>query len=263
MQGVANDANIVALQIFSFDTVTINRNAKIAPTVFREDALAFIQAILSGTTQGTTSNPYTLVMSFANGGSHVNVELPLDGGCRDFGRSLSTPPADTSAAFATAIAQLYARGVPAVAATGNFYDRARVSWPACVKHVIKVGALVNDTNTPSIHPRGNLSNPIGFPGDQWYVAPGFFITSSVLPPFPSPINTTFSTTASYGGTSFAAPHVAGLYAIIKAAIPGISVSDATAYINNNLSQELPQTCGLGYAPTGCYKFRRLLIPALP
>jgi subtilisin family serine protease len=72
----------------------------------------------------------------------------------------------------------------------------------------------------------------------------------------SSTRTSTTSTASWAGTSMAAPHVAGVYAGIKAANPsGISVADVTAWIVG--TGNIPVTVNL---PGGNETFRRVRIP---
>jgi hypothetical protein len=59
------------------------------------------------------------------------------------------------------------------------------------------------------------------------------------------------------GTSQAAPHATGFYALIKNASPGITVADASAWIISTGSIQV--TLNLG-APHNNVNFRRLRMP---
>ncbi|MBX3631086.1 MAG: S8 family serine peptidase [Nitrosomonas sp.] len=60
------------------------------------------------------------------------------------------------------------------------------------------------------------------------------------------------------GTSQAAPHIAGVYAAVKATSPlGVSVADVTALVISTGS--IPVTVNLP-APTGNQVFRRVRVP---
>ena len=62
---------------------------------------------------------------------------------------------------------------------------------------------------------------------------------------------------SFNGTSFAAPHVAGLFAIVKAVFPGISVDSVNAYFLTEASVpvSVPVT-----APVLPYTLQRVRVP---
>ena len=90
----------------------------------------------------------------------------------------------------------------------------------------------------------NLANPANFPGDYFWMAPGGGEGTFVESSFNSSIavNGFTQATGPIEGTSQAAPHVAGLYALIKAAIPGISVDGASEWIRLNASQPIAPVC---------------------
>lgn len=79
-------------------------------------------------------------------------------------------------------------------------------------------------NPDLIDSASNIGNPSAYTG-AFLMAPGYSIVSASKESTTATINS--------GGTSMAAPHVAGFYAAIKAAAPGISNADATGWIYAN------------------------------
>ena len=108
-----------------------------------------------------------------------------------------------------AIDNLRSIGVATVVAAGNNYSGNSLSSPACISSAISVGSI-DKTNTVSV-----FSNVASF---MSLFAPGDSITSSV----PG------GGYQSLSGTSMAAPHVTGTWAILRQAVPGASVSDILA-----------------------------------
>lgn len=70
------------------------------------------------------------------------------------------------------------------------------------------------------------------------------------------IPTSTTGTAQYSGTSYAAPHVSGFYAAVKAASPGASVADVTAWVVT--TDSIPVTVNL--PGVGNQIFRRIKAP---
>ncbi|MFZ2404108.1 MAG: S8 family serine peptidase [Methylobacter sp.] len=124
-------------------------------------------------------------------------------------------------AFEDAVTQLNSLRIPVVAASGNYAQRGYITWPSCVPRVIKVAATYDTRD--QISGESDVINPTMVDAPMLF-APGCPITSS---------NIGGGTVSPACGTSAAAPHVAGLYAAIKAAAPGISVADASAWILAN------------------------------
>ena len=218
-QGVANEANLIAIQVFSFDKQRIY-----APTSFDADLLGAMQLTVNAVNTATTANPYTINLSL---GKNIH----------------STACASENSAFSKAVQTLFAAGVPVIAATGNQSRRDGIAWPACVPRVVKVGSVENTATASTIASFTNLGNPANYPDDFFWMAPGGGGTTSVM----SAVNGTvavngwLTNAARMAGTSQATPHVAGLYALIKSAVPGISVNDASNWIQANASTTLPST----------------------
>lgn len=238
-QGVANEADIVAVQVFSFDAARVAN-----PQVFSADLVAAMQAVAGAMTQGTLANPFTVNMSLGGDASY-NASCPT-----------------VNSAITTAVQSLFNVGVPVVVSTGNNGSRGAISFPACVPRVVKVGALENNALGTAIASFTNLARPVNFAGDFFWMAPGggggTFITSSINSA--TTVNGLTQATAGLAGTSQAAPHVAGLYALVKAAVPGISVDDVSNWIQANASLPLSGVC-LGSTPcTDPVAFRRIRLP---
>jgi subtilisin family serine protease len=106
-------------------------------------------------------------------------------------------------------------GIATVIASGNDGFTDGVSAPGCISTAITVGAT-NDT----VDTRASFSNS----GPQLdFYAPGLSIYSSV----PG------GGYASWGGTSMAAPHVAGAWAVLKEKFPTETVDNVEALFDNS------------------------------
>jgi subtilisin family serine protease len=118
--------------------------------------------------------------------------------------------------YASEISALRANGVATVVASGNDSDAHRISAPACISSAIAVGSV--DAATLNVSVFSNASPSLDF------LAPGATNSYSDLGKLVG-IKSSIPTNA-YGeemGTSMAAPHVAGAWAVMRQAYPGISV----------------------------------------
>ncbi len=127
--------------------------------------------------------------------------------------------------FESAVANLYSKNIPVVAATGNSGSRTSILWPACTPKVIKVaGTRFGSDGQEYFWEHSNIVNPAAHPNATFLLAPACVVSSTL--------------NGSHGancGTSMSAPHVAGLYAIIKQVVPTITVDQATAWILTHAS----------------------------
>jgi len=98
--------------------------------------------------------------------------------------------------FTDLVNNLHAAGIAVVAASGNESNEEALNWPACVQSVVSVGAT--DTQDEVAY----FSNASPFLD---VLAPGVAIRSSV----PG------GEYASWDGTSMAAPHIAGAFAVLR------------------------------------------------
>lgn len=128
-----------------------------------------------------------------------SVNLSLGGGIYA-GNCDSLVPAMTNI-----INNLRDAGIATIIASGNNGSSGGLSFPACISSAIAVGAT---TDSDSVASFSNSSSQIDL------LAPGVNVASSV----PG------GSFESWNGTSMAAPHVAGAWALFKQALPGSSVN---------------------------------------
>ncbi|MFB7177345.1 S8 family serine peptidase [Streptomyces sp. NPDC056257] len=113
-----------------------------------------------------------------------------------------------------AVDNLLAAGVATVIAAGNNGYVDAVSVPGCISSAVTVGSTTDDDELSTFTNRGPLLD---------LFAPGTSIVSSV----PG------GNYASKSGTSMAAPHVAGAFAVLKQAYPTKNVADLTALLKSS------------------------------
>jgi hypothetical protein len=230
LPGLAQGAAVVSSQVFSYDTT--NNVAK----VFDADLLQSLTDGYNNTVSGT-NNPFTLNISAGS-------SLPYPDDC-DY----------VNTSIATKISQLTSRGVPIVIATGNAGEPNGMSWPACNPTAIKVGSVSNDSTGTTRSSFSNLGQPANFTGPI-FLAPGGQ-TGSTTNYVRSSSSTSNTATLGIAGTSQAAPHLSGVYAMIKGAVSGVTVADASAWIAGTASFAVTYNLP---SPAGTQTYRRLKLP---
>ncbi|MFN4293446.1 MAG: S8 family peptidase [Thermoflexales bacterium] len=177
--GVAPDADLIAIQVFS--KFTTATACGVSPPCLG----AFDEDILAALqyVQTTLAPSYTIAAVNMSLGDSTNHSTPCD-----------------SSPYFTAVADLRALNIATVIAAGNSGYSNGLSQPACVSNSISVGAT---TNSDAI---AWFSNRAGY---MSLFAPGVSIQSAV------PVNSY----ASKSGTSMAAPHVAGAWAVMRQRYP--------------------------------------------
>ncbi len=129
------------------------------------------------------------------------------------GRVFDTENCDSKfPAAKAALDNVRAAGIAPIVASGNDESSTGISYPACISSAVSVGATADGSNEAALDEVSEFSN--SSPSLD-LLAPGQGITSS------APDNR-FDT---YAGTSLAAPHVAGAWALLKSKAPQASVAD--------------------------------------
>ena len=109
------------------------------------------------------------------------------------------------------IDQLRSVGIPTVIASGNAGLLNAVSYPACISSAVSVGSTDDGSLGTGTDAVSYFTNRAFF---LRLLAPGQWINSSV----PG------GGFANFSGTSMAAPHVAGAWALIRSAAPQLTVA---------------------------------------
>jgi subtilisin len=190
--GVARDASVMSVQVFSMFTGPICGGG--------EDpcALSFTSDQMAG-----------LERVYAVRGSHdfASVNMSLGGG------QFFTNCDSGNEAYKAVIDNLRTAGIATVIASGNNGFTDSMAFPACISSAVSVGSTTKNDEISS------FSNSASFLS---LLAPGSAINSSV----PG------GSFESFNGTSMAAPHVAGAWALMEQANPGASVSSILTALQN-------------------------------
>ena len=189
ISGVAPSAGLIAIQIFTeFSDASVCGGADKTPCIksFPSDQLAALEHVAG------LSDEFAIAA--------VNMSL---GGGRSRGACRDNP-------LRPMIGRLRTLGIATVVSSGNDGYHDAVGEPACVPEVISVGAPQVGDVAPDVgfSNFSNVSELVDF------VAPGTDVLSSTIAGFGGSI-----------GTSVAAAHIAGTFALLKSHVPQATVAE--------------------------------------
>ncbi|MDC0771664.1 S8 family peptidase [Streptomyces sp. HD] len=185
---------------------------------FDSDIIDAITWASGGTVSGVPAN--------TNVAKVINMSLGGGGAC--------------SAATQSAITAAVNRGTTVVVAAGNENQNASNSSPANCNNVVSVAALGRSGSKASYSNFGS-SVDIAAPGGETRTTTANGILSTLNTGTQGPSSETYKY---YQGTSMAAPHIAGLAALMKSANTSLTPAQIESAIKTN-SRALPGTCSGG------------------
>ena len=186
--GVAKEAHLIAIQVFSrFDSTTYCGSSSPCALTFTSDQIKALERV------------YALRSTY----NIASVNMSLGGGSY-------TSYCDTDSRK-TIIDQLRAAGIATVIASGNNGYISSISAPACISSAVSVGSTGDGSGGATADVVSSFSNSASI---LTLLAPGSQIYSSI----PGGVY------ANFQGTSMAAPHVAGAWAVLKSKNPSVSLT---------------------------------------
>lgn len=193
--GVARQAKLISVQVYSLidDEVECGINPSPCIGAFATDIIAALDHIMS------IRNQYSIAA--------VNLGLGFDSGGNIAGTCNSEPEA-------VAIQALRNIGIPVIVPSGNDGYGASMRIPACVGDAIAVAA---SNNSDVISGQSNISNALDL------FAPGVAVETSTL-------GNMYSVAS---GTSIAAAHVAGAWAVLKNKAPHLNVDQIETVLKSH------------------------------
>ena len=201
--GIARQADIIALN------ATVKWTPFLSPPYqifLNGDIVAALEKVLD---LADSRNVAAVNMSF---GGKPHTEGPCD--------SYS----ENEQAISAVVDLLKEAGVAAIASSGNDWEENKIESPACISSVISVGATDKKRVVAGF---SNSSAELDF------LAPGVDVRSSVPGGFEACEPTSTGGFATCSGTSMAAPHVTGAWAVLKAKNALASVDDIAAVLSQS------------------------------
>ncbi len=205
MAGVAKEANIIAIQIYSLFTNRTWCGYSNCLLSFTSDQISGLERVYE---LRETYDIAAVNMSLGNGRYTEICDA------REYGRK-------------AAIDKLREAGIVTIVAAGNNGYQDALSAPACISSAVSVGATDNQDKVASFSNRADFLD---------LFAPG----TDIEAPIPGG-------TAVKQGSSMAAPHVTGAWAIIRQAHPDASVNQILAIMKQN-GEPVSDAHGVASAP---------------
>ncbi len=190
--GVARGGNIIAVQVFT----RFNSASDCTP-----DPAPCVSSYPSDQILGLQR---VLVLDATRTIAAVNMSL---------GSAANNTTACDGEARKAPIDALLAAGIATVISAGNEGHPAGVGTPGCISTAVTVGATEDDDDIATFSNRGTLLD---------LFAPGDNVDSSVPD----------DTFANFDGTSMAAPHVAGAFAVLRDAYPTATIATLLGYMQS-------------------------------
>lgn len=186
VKGVAKGSNLLAIQVFSRIDSSYYCGTEGTPCVlsFSSDQIKGLERVYSLRSEF----PIAAVNLSLGGDKFTNT-------CDAVGVNIS---------YKSAVDLLRSVGIVTIAASGNNGYIDGISSPACISTVVSVGATTDADTVASFSNSASILD---------LLAPGTYIYSTIP----------YNQYAIYSGTSMATPHVAGAWALIRSAIPDVSI----------------------------------------
>ncbi|NBU64613.1 MAG: hypothetical protein EBS29_08960, partial [Chloroflexia bacterium] len=210
--GIAPDAKIVAIQVFSRFPAAVCGGTSDCILSFTSDQIAALDWLYRNYSAGAWQNLASANMSLGGG------------------KSTTSCDSDGTKFY---VDQLRSVGVATVIASGNSSYSDGISMPACISSAIAVGAstlakygMTADQVAYFSNAPLPANNQVNAQGDYLLdlLAPGYWVVSSVAYPANS--------YEAYAGTSMAAPQVAGAWAVLKQFAPNASVAQILSWMRS-------------------------------
>ena len=230
LQGVAPDAQLISINIFSYDRIN---NKK---TYYLNDLEKGLSSVLLRAGGTTPTSPAALVVNLSIG---TVASYPSD--C----------DANVSIAIRNLIRQLRTAGVPVIASTGNYQIQTALSHPACSEYSIKAASVLNDEIGYTLATKSNIAalSQYTYP---IFLAPGGDENAIGV----NGAGRVSDTDLLAGwGTSLAAAHISGFAAVYKSTNPTHSVDQFIAWVNSTGSVPVSSTIA-----SGVQTWRRIAFP---